>query len=165
MGIWVVSKGDAIYIGVYDPKAVDTIEMTVRSGWWAELGLSPLTSMTAPDLDGLAGYIIQGISLDIPEPDHKGRVDMSKAALVFTPGPPPPPIRLRLSRPDPLGLLDDKRDRAWSPYQSGSAMTTENFRVVWKGMRRFGRRALLLACFRNVSAVIGYDNGVGHCVS
>lgn len=55
MGIWVVSKGDAIYIGVYDPKAVDTIEMTVRSGWWAELGLSPLTSMTAPDLDGLAG--------------------------------------------------------------------------------------------------------------
>lgn len=55
MGIWVVSRGEAIYIGVYDPKAVETIEMTVRSGWWEALGLSPLSSMSASDLDGLAG--------------------------------------------------------------------------------------------------------------
>lgn len=55
MGIWVVADGRAISISVYDPRSVETIELTVRSEWWAELGLPPLTSITNTDLDGLAG--------------------------------------------------------------------------------------------------------------
>lgn len=55
MGIWAVADGEAISISVYDPKAVQTLELTLVCGWWAELGLPPLASMTATDLDGLAG--------------------------------------------------------------------------------------------------------------
>lgn len=40
---------------VYDPKAIVTLEVTILCGWWAELELPPVKSMTTTDLDGLAG--------------------------------------------------------------------------------------------------------------
>lgn len=55
LGIWAVADGEAISISVYDPKAVETLELTLICGWWAELGLPSLNIMTTTDLDGLAG--------------------------------------------------------------------------------------------------------------
>lgn len=57
MSIWAVSDGEAITVTVYDPKAVQTLEITFLSGWWAELGIPPLKSMTRSGLDGLAGKV------------------------------------------------------------------------------------------------------------
>lgn len=42
-------------MSVYDPKAIVTLEVTILCGWWAELELPPVKSMTTTDLDGLAG--------------------------------------------------------------------------------------------------------------
>lgn len=55
MTIWAVSDGEAITVSVYDPKAVQTLDLTFLSGWWAELGIPPLKSMAMPSLVGLAG--------------------------------------------------------------------------------------------------------------
>lgn len=55
MGIWVVSGGQAITVSVYDPKAVQSLEITFLCGWWAELGIPPLKSMAISGLCGVAG--------------------------------------------------------------------------------------------------------------
>lgn len=55
MTIWAVLDGEAITVSVYDPKAVQTLELTFLSGWWVELGIPPLKSMTMSGLSGLAG--------------------------------------------------------------------------------------------------------------
>lgn len=55
MGIWVVSGGEAITVSVYDPKAVQNLEITFLGGWWAELGMPPLKSMGISGLCGVAG--------------------------------------------------------------------------------------------------------------
>lgn len=55
MGIWPVANGEAMSFTFYDPKAVETLEMTIQRGWWAELGLPPVKAMSRTDLDGLAG--------------------------------------------------------------------------------------------------------------
>ena len=62
-----MSEGEAIYMSVYDPKAIVTLEVTVLCGWWAELELPPVKSMTATDLDGLAGKKkLKATSLSLP---------------------------------------------------------------------------------------------------
>ena len=55
MGIWVVSDGEAMTVSVYDPKAVQKLDMTFLCGWWAELGIPPLKSMATSGLGGVAG--------------------------------------------------------------------------------------------------------------
>lgn len=55
MRIWVVSGGEAITVSVYDPKAVQNLDITFLCGWWAELGIPPLKSMAIPGLYGMAG--------------------------------------------------------------------------------------------------------------
>lgn len=50
-----MQEGEAIFMSVYDPKAIVTLEVTILCGWWAELELPPVKSMTTTDLDGLAG--------------------------------------------------------------------------------------------------------------
>lgn len=55
MGIWVVSGGEAVTVRVYDPKAVQNLDITFLSGWWAELGIPPLKSMAISGLRGVAG--------------------------------------------------------------------------------------------------------------
>lgn len=55
MGTWVVSGGEAITVSVYDPKAVQNLDVTFVCGWWAELGIPPLKSMAISGLCGLAG--------------------------------------------------------------------------------------------------------------
>lgn len=57
MAVWPVKDGEAMTVSVYDPKDVKTLELTVLSGWWTELGLPPLNAMSAEDLDGLAGDV------------------------------------------------------------------------------------------------------------
>jgi len=53
----VVSDGEAMTVSVYDPKAVQYLEMTFLCGWWAELGIPPLKSMTISGLGGVAGNV------------------------------------------------------------------------------------------------------------
>lgn len=55
LGVWAVSDGEAMTVSVYDPKAVQNLEMTFIYGWWAELGIPPLKSMSISDLRGVAG--------------------------------------------------------------------------------------------------------------
>lgn len=61
VGVWAVANGEAISVRAYDPKAVETFDLTIVSGWWAELELPPLIAMTEADLDGLAGVIYRGV--------------------------------------------------------------------------------------------------------
>lgn len=55
MVIWVVSGGEAITVSIYDPKAVQNLDITFLCGWWAELGIPPLKSMAISGLWGVAG--------------------------------------------------------------------------------------------------------------
>lgn len=61
MGIWVVSGGEAVTVSVYDPKAVQNLDITFLSGWWAELGIPPLKSMAISGLCGVAGTANQRV--------------------------------------------------------------------------------------------------------
>lgn len=111
---------------------------------------SSSNNTTTNDDDGkiLAAYLVQGITLQIPQPDRKGRVDMSKASLQFNPGPPPPLFEFGPSQFDP-SITGERK--------SGKGGRAES-RVVWRGMRTFRQRAVLLACARNV----GQSWDVGH---
>eukprot|EP00903_Cladosiphon_okamuranus_P011664 g10971.t1 len=157
MGIWVVSGGEAITVSVYDPKAVQSLEITFLCGWWAELGIPPLKSMAISGLCGVAAYLVQGISLHIPEPDRKGRVDMTKASLRFNPGPPPPLFEFGPSQFDSSKIGERK---AGGESRKGDRAESH---VVWRGMRTFRQRAVLLACARNgpsVMIVRGWDSSM-----
>eukprot|EP00752_Nemacystus_decipiens_P002077 g1988.t1 len=157
MGIWVVSGGGAITVSVYDPKAVQNLDITFLSGWWAELGLPPLKSMAISGLCGVAAYLVQGISLRIPEPDRKGRVDMAKASLQFNPGPPPPLFEFEPCHFDPSVMGQGKASAEAKKGGRGDS------RVVWRGMRMFRQRAVLLACARNgpsMMIVRGWDSSM-----
>lgn len=93
-------------------------------------------------------YVTQGISLQIPEPDYRGRVDMSRAFLRFTSGPPSPPFDV-----NPIGP-----DRRYVGKNEGVTATEKHAApVVWKGLRKYRSRAVLIACAREVSSVIRLD--------
>ncbi|CAM9308964.1 unnamed protein product, partial [Laminaria digitata] len=101
-----------------------------------------------------AAYVTQGISLQIPPLDHKGRVDMSKASLKFDPGPAPPLFEFGDNQ-------FDSRPPGYSKDPTASSVKGRH--VVWKGLRRFGRRAILLACARNGPSemvVRGWDSSM-----
>lgn len=164
-----------------------TLELTILCGWWAELGLPPVTTMTDKDLQGLACaiitttidhithsatatiataapllyacqqscvwntsvisisavYLMQGISIQIPKPDRKGRVDMAKATLHFDLGPPPPRSEIDCQS------TNRKRDRQ---SEGGGCVPDQARRIMlWKGFRRFGRRPVLLSFTLDVS--------------
>lgn len=104
----------------------------------------PLICSNILTVKNLAAYLVQGISLEIPEPDRKGRVDMTKASLQFNPGPPPPLFEFGPSQFDPSVMGEGK---AGGGARKGGRAAS---RVVWRGMRMFGQRAVLLACARNV---------------
>ncbi|CAN0581141.1 unnamed protein product, partial [Ectocarpus sp. 12 AP-2014] len=105
-----------------------------------------------------AAYLVQGISLQIPQPDRKGRVDMSKASLQFSPGPPPPPFEFGPSQFDPRNPSDGSEAGATLRPPVGGRTAS---RVVWRGIRTLRRRAVLLACARNgpsMMIVRGWDS-------
>lgn len=108
------------------------------------LNAATTTIFTCDNTENLAAYLVQGITLQIPQPDRKGRVDMSKASLQFNPGPPPPLFEFGPSQFDPSTLRERK-----TGAQASKRGRTERC-VVWRGMRTFRQRAVLLACARNV---------------
>lgn len=136
------SKSKIFEAGVgREPHLTAPSNVAISSG--AHLGfLTPHT--VRPTVVPLSAYLIQGISLKVPEADHKGRVDMSRASLQFNPGPPPPVFEVAPTRCGP---------RTSGKTQEAAASAASAPRVVWKGMRRFGRRAVLLACARDVSVL------------
>ncbi|CAB1110231.1 unnamed protein product [Ectocarpus sp. CCAP 1310/34] len=148
LSVWAVSDGEAMTVSVYDHKAVQNLEITLLCGWWAELGITGLKSMAPAGLSGLAAYLVQSISLQIPQPDRKGRVDMSKASLQFSPGPPPPRFEFGPSQFDRRNPSDGSEagDTLRPPVGGRTAS-----RVVWRGIRTLRRRAVLLACARNIT--------------
>ncbi|CAM9847508.1 unnamed protein product [Ectocarpus sp. 4 AP-2014] len=160
LSVWAVSDGEAMTVSVYDHKAVQNLEITLLCGWWAELGITGLKSMAPAGLSGLAGYLVQSISLQIPQPDRKGRVDMSKASLQFSPGPPPPPFEFGPSQFDPRNPSDGSEAGASLRPPMGGRTAS---RVVWRGIRTLRRRAVLLACARNgpsMMIVRGWDSSM-----
>lgn len=70
---------------------------------------------------------------------------MTKAYLKFDPGPAPPLFEFGPNQ-------FDSRPPGYSKDPTASSVKGRH--VVWKGLRRFGRRAILLACARNVSSVV-----------
>ncbi|CBN79097.1 hypothetical protein Esi_0176_0057 [Ectocarpus siliculosus] len=160
LSVWAVSDGEAITVSVYDHKAVQNLEITLLCGWWAELGITGLKSMAPAGLSGLAAYLVQSISLQIPQPDRKGRVDMSKASLQFSPGPPPPPFEFGPSQFNPRNPSDGSEGGTTLRPPVGGRMAS---RVVWRGIRTLRRRAVLLACARNgpsMMIVRGWDSSM-----
>lgn len=75
---------------------------------------------------------------------------MSKASLQFSPGPPPPPFEFGPSQFDPRNPSDG--NDAGAALKSVGGRTAS--RVVWRGIRTLRRRAVLLACARNVSVLL-----------
>ncbi len=71
---------------------------------------------------------------------------MSKASLQFNPGPPPPLFEFSPSQFDSSILGESKAGVAAKAGERAG-----HSRVLWRGVRTFRQRAVLLACARNVS--------------
>lgn len=87
---------------------------------------------------------MQGISVQMPRPDRKGRVDMAKATLHFDPGPPPPRFEIDFQSTNRKSLRRQNEGRDCVPDQARRTL-------LWKGFRRFGRRPVLLSFALEVS--------------
>lgn len=90
-----------------------------------------------------AVYLMQGITVQIPKPDRKGRVDMAKATLHFDLGPPPPRSE--------IDCQSIKRESDRQNEGGGCVPVQARRTMLWKGFRRFGRRPVLLSFALDVS--------------